>query len=168
MQDNSTGSTGVPQKLQTLWSSYAAQVVLTNVAGNKTLPTITIPAGFIPAGATVVHGLLVVKFSGRENTAASVNSISGSQSIQVEKAVGGSYINAFSFIGGEYSTAVGALISGNAEAAGDVLMGNADIVAQIPANGAVMNVQWTSAVAAFANMNINDVQVGLQIWITMP
>lgn len=47
------------------------------------------------------------------------------------------------------------------------MMGTADISAQIPANAAVMNFQWTLGVAAFANLNFNDVQIGVRLWLVV-
>jgi hypothetical protein len=158
----------LPMPLPPLTSDYQAQVVLTAGAGNKALPSIAIPANFIPVGATVVHGYIVMKFSGRENTSASVNSISGAQNIQAENNVGGAWVTSIAFAGGEYSTGIGATIALDAEAEGDVIFGKGDIAAQVPANGGQLNIQWTNGVAAFANLDFDDCQFILTIWVTVP
>ncbi len=138
------------------WSAYAAQIVLTNGAGDKALPSLTIVN--LPTGATIVYALPFLKFANKENTNAAVNSVSGAQNIQVEKAVGGAWITGIAFGGGEYSTPA------STREGGDVMMGTNDVSAQVPANGAVMSFKWTSGVAAQNNLNFNDVQVGLRIW----
>ena len=50
---------------------------------------------------------------------------------------------------------------------GDIIIGDADIKAQVPANAAVMDFQWTSGVAAQNNLNFNDVQIGLRIFFSL-
>lgn len=142
-----------------LASAYAPQIVLTGGAGNKPLPSITIRG--LPTGVNVTQAEMLVKFRTIENTNAAVNSVSGAQNIQAQKAVGGSWITGIALGGGEFS------VPGATRETGDVMMGTNDVSAQVPANGAVMSFQWTGGVAALANLNFNDVQVILKIWFTV-
>jgi hypothetical protein len=101
---------------------------------------------------------MIFKYRTIENTGAAVNSVSGAQNIQAEKAVGGSWVTGIALGGGECS------VPASTRETGDVMMGTADISAQVPANGAVMSFKWTSGIAAQNYLNFNDVQVGLRIW----
>ncbi len=142
-----------------LWSTYTAQISLTTGAGDKTLQNITITN--IPAGATVVRAIMMFKCRSIANTNALVNSLSGAQNIQCQKAVGGAYITGIALAGGEFS------VASSSTEGGDVLMGTSDVSAQVPANAAVMNFKWTNALAAQNNLNFNDIQIGLRIWYSV-
>jgi hypothetical protein len=143
-----------------IWSAFTTQVIITDGAADKALGDIVI-AG-LPAGVTVTRALVYVKFRTIENTNAAVNSLSGAQNFQVQKAVGGSYATGIAFAGGEL-----ALIATSGQIGGDVLMGTTDVSAQVPANGATMNAKFTSALAAEDGINLNDVQWGIEIWFTV-
>ncbi len=142
------------------WTAFTPQIVLSTGVADKDLGSITIAN--IPADATLVDARMILKFSGRENTNAAVNSISGAQNIQAQKAVGGVWITGIALAGGEYIT-----VAESGEILGDVMMGTANIVAQVPANEAVMNFKWTQALAAQDDLNFNDIQVGLRIWYSV-
>lgn len=151
----------VPNMIFTLdlWSTYAAQVQLTTVGGDKALPSITIAN--LPIGAIIKQALMFFKCRTVENTNAAVNSVSGAQNIQCQKAVGGAYITGIALSGGEFS------VPASTRENGDVMMGTTDVSAQVPANGAVMSFKWTSAVSAQNNLNFNDVQIGIRIYYTV-
>lgn len=90
-----------PFQVLDLWTPYAAQVQLTAVAGNKALPSLTV-AG-IPNWAIVSRAVMLYKFRNIENTNAAVNSVSGAQNLQAQKAVAGAYITGIALAGGEFS-----------------------------------------------------------------
>jgi hypothetical protein len=142
-----------------VWSSYLALVQLTSVAGDKPLPSITI-AG-LPTGATIVRAIMMLKYRTIENTNAAVNSLSGAQNVQAEKAVGGAWVTGIALGGGECS------VPASTRESGDVMMGTNDIASEIPANGEVVDFKWTNAKSAQDSLNFNDVQVGLRIWFTV-
>ncbi len=135
------------------WSSYQAQVQLTTVAGDKTLPSITMRG--LPSGATLALAIILLKFHNVENTNAAVNSVSGAQNIQARKAVGGAWVTGIALGGGEFSTPA------STREGGDVMFGTEDISAQIPANGAVIELKWALALAAQNNLEFNNVQAGV-------
>jgi len=146
----------LPTRITQPASAYTAQIVLTTGAANKALGSITI-AG-IPTGWTVAHLFMHVKFGGRENTHATlVNSISGAQNIQAKKDAG-AFSTGIALAGGEYSTPAASLASG------DVIMGTTDLVTLAVVNGSVVTFQWTSALSAQNNFNINDIQVVLELY----
>jgi len=142
-----------------LWSSYSTQVQLTSVAGDKSLPSITIAD--LPAGAAIVRAVMMLKFRTIENTNAAINSVSGAQNIQAEKAVDGTWVTGISLGGGECS------VPATTRESGDVMMGTNDIKSQLPANGEIINFKWTNAKSAQDSLNFNDVQVGLRIWLAI-
>ena len=138
-----------------LWSAYLAQIVLSTSAGDKPLPSITITG--LPAGLIIARAVMMLKYRTIENTNAAINSVSGVQNIQAQKAVGGSWITGIALGGGECS------VPASTRETGDVMMGTDDISAQVPANGAAVNFKWTSGKAAQNNLNFNDIQIGLRI-----
>lgn len=140
-----------------LWSAYLAQAVVTvPVTAHLGLPSIII-AG-LPAGATIVRAIMFFKCRTIENTNALVNSVSGPQNIQCQKDVGGTLTPGIVLAGGEFSVPI------TTRENGDVMMGTTDVSAQVPANGAQMDFEWTAALAAQVQLNFNDIQIGLRIW----
>ena len=145
-------------EIMPLASVYLPQLVLVNAPFDRALPNITI-AG-IPAGAIVTRALAMITFRNVFNTNVAVNSVSGVQNIQCQNTTtGGPLTTVFSFVGGELSTDP-ASYSG-----GDVLIGQSDFSAQITANGDVIAFQWTQALAAQPNFNINDIQIIVRLWV---
>jgi hypothetical protein len=145
-------------EIMPLASAYMPQIVIVNAPFDRALPAITI-AG-IPAGATVTRALAMITFRSVYNTNVAANSVAGGQTIQCRNiTTGGPLTTVFTFAGGELATDP-ASYSG-----GDVLIGQNDISAQIAANGNVINFQWTQALAAVPNFNINDIQIILRLWV---
>ena len=142
-----------------LWSAYLAQIVLSTSAGDKPLPSITITG--LPAGLIVARAVMMLKYRTIENTNAAINSVSGAQNIQAQKAVSGSWVTGIALGGGECS------VPASTRETGDVMMGTDDISAQVPANGAVMSFKWANGKATQNNLNFNDIQIGLRIWFTV-
>lgn len=140
-------------------TAYTAQVQLTTVAGNKALGSITI-AG-LPAGATIQHIFMYLKFGERENTNVAVNSISGAQNIQAQKGAG-AFSTGIALAGGEYSTVASSGVVG-----GDVMTPTTDLAALAPGNGDVLTFRWTNGLAAQNNLNLNNVQVSLRAWYSV-
>lgn len=139
-------------------SVIAPQISLQIGVVTITLPYILI-AG-IPVGFKVIQAKAMFLFRSLDNTFALTNSLNGAQYIQCNKDVGGSLINAYDFVGGEFS--VPASTSG---ASGDALLGTNDISAQVPANGEQMDFQWTLSQAVKSNLNFNDFQIILRLWV---
>ncbi len=142
-----------------LWSSYSTQVQLSSAVGDKSLPSITIAD--LPAGAAIFRAVMMLKFRTIENTNAAINSVSGAQNVQAEKAVDGTWTTGIALGGGECSAPA------STRESGDVIMGNSDTKSQIPANGESIDFKWANAKSAQDNLNFNDVQVGLRIWFAI-
>lgn len=138
-------------------AAYTATVTITGGATNLALGTITI-AG-ISVGATVAHLFVHFLFGERSDSSGSTNSLSGAQNLQVKKNAGG-FSTFFSFAGGEYSTVA------SSQAGGDAKKGTVDLVALAPANGDVLTFQWTSAIAAHANLILAEFEIIAELWVT--
>src|SRR4030042_5466272 len=82
-----------------LWSAYEPQVVLSSSAEDIDLPSITIAR--LPARASIVRAVMMFKYRTIENTSDGDNSVSGGQNIQVQKAVGGSWVTGIALNGDE-------------------------------------------------------------------
>ena len=139
-----------------LWSAYDDQIVLTTSAEDISLPSIFI-AG-LPLGAKIVRAVMMFKYRTIENSSDGGNSVSGSQDIQAQKAIDGSWITGIALNGDE------CFEPASTRETGDVMMGTDDISGQVPENGEEMNFQWTQGQAADDELYFNDVQVGLRIW----
>lgn len=142
-----------------IWSAEVAQVQLTAVAGDITLPSVTI-AG-IPTGATIHRAVMFLKFRNVENINALVNSVSGAQNIQAQNAVGGTWTTGIALPTGVIS------VPASTREGGDVLLGTGDLSGQIPANGGIVSFKWALALALLASLNLNDVQVGIRCWYSV-
>ena len=141
------------------WSPSQEEVQLTNVAGDKTLPTVTV-AG-IPAGATILRVVAMFKFRAVENTNAAANKLNGAQDIQVRDDSPGAWADAINFVDDQFGVDAGPLREG-----GDVFIGSIDIKATVVGNDGY-NFQWDEGVADLANLQFNDLQVGLRVKFTV-
>jgi hypothetical protein len=140
-----------------LWSTYTTQVPLTTAAATVALPSITISG--IPDGYTVSKALAAIKIRDIENTNALVNSLNGAQNIQAQKHTGGTLTTAIALEDGQFS------VPASDHGQGDVPFEDSDqdISGQVPANGEVIDFQWTNGLAAQDNLNFNDIQVGIRL-----
>ena len=140
------------------WSVPQEEVAVTAGAGDKALPDVTVAD--LPAGATVVRAVAMFKFRMVENTNAGANSLSGAQEIQVRDDSPSAWTDAINFVASQFSLAA------STREGGDVLIGAIDVAATVDGND-TYNLQWDEAVAALANLQFNDVQVGLRIWYSI-
>ena len=134
-----------------IWSAITPQVVLVDAPLNPVLGILS-----IPSVSGILHAYLYVKFSDRDNTNVAANSISGAQNIVVSNSLSATAVS-FSFVGGEYSTQ--ATTYG---APGDVIMPTNDL-ATFYTGADTWTVTWVNALAALANFNFNNIQVGARI-----
>jgi hypothetical protein len=139
-----------------LSSDPVASITLNAGPVTIALPSITI-AG-LPAGAVLDRADAVLKFREVSEDSTADNSLSGAQVIQAQKAVAGAWITAINCVNGQI------FCLASSRGSGDALMGSADIKAQVPANGAVIDFQWLSALAVGASLILSDVQVVLRMW----
>lgn len=140
------------------WSVPQEEVAVTAVAGDKALPDVTVSD--LPAGAVVVKATAMFKFRIVENTNVAANSLSGAQEIQVRTDAPGAWTDAINFVAAQFGLAA------STREGGDVVIGAIDVAGTVAAND-TYNFQWDEAIAAQANLQFNDVQVGLRIWYSV-
>ena len=140
------------------WSLPQEEVQVTNVAGDKTLPDITI-AG-IPSGAVIIKAAVMFKARALENTNAAANKLNGAQEIQIRDDSPGAWVDAINFLDDMFSIA-----PSTREGVG-VFIGSIDVSATVLGND-TYNLQWDEAVADVANLQFNDAQVGIRIWYSI-
>src|SRR3990167_4700780 len=140
------------------WSLPQEEVALTNVAGDVALPDITVAE--LPSGATVVRAVVLFKYRVIENTNASANKLSGAQEIQVRDDTPSACIDAINFLDDQLGIAASTIQGG------DVVIGSIDVAATVDGND-TYNFQWDEGVADLANINFNDVQIGLRLWYSV-
>lgn len=147
----------VDESLFTLdcWSVSQEEVVISNVAGDVALPDVVIAN--LPAGVTVVKAIAIFKARTIENTNAGANKLNGAQSIQVRNDTPSAWIDAISFVDDEFG------IAANSREGGDAIVGSIDISGTVIGND-TYNFQWHDGIADLANLQFNDVQMGIRIW----
>lgn len=144
------------------WLKFASpcreEVSLTNVAGDKALPTITV-AG-LPAGATVTRAIASFIWTSRENTNAGANKLNGAQDIQIRVDTPGAWTDCINLLDDQFGTAATSL------GGGGIVVGQIDVSAVVTGNDGY-EFQWDEGVADLANLNFNDVQIILEIWYSI-
>lgn len=140
------------------WSTPQEEVAVTNVAGDKSLPDVTVAD--LPTGATIVRAIAMFKFRMVENTNAGANNLNGVQEIQVRDDTPSAWIDAINFVNDQFSLAA------TTREGGDVIIGAIDIAATVDGND-TYNFQWDEAIADLANIQFNDVQCGLRIFYSV-
>jgi len=144
------------------WSQPQEEVQLTDNAAPGTdvaLPDVTIAD--LPAGATVVRAIALFKFRMVENTNAAANALQGDQHIQVRDDTPGTWRDAISMMDNMFTLAAGPFREG-----GDVAVCDHDIAVEVDGND-TYNFQWAASLVDQANLQFNDVQVGLRIWYSV-
>jgi hypothetical protein len=142
------------------WSIPQLSLVLEAAPATETLPDVIVSD--LPAGATVVKALAIIKFRSITNAGAA-NKLDGAQHIGVQKGGAGGFTDGISLVDDQLTVAAAAV-----DAPGDVIIGddNHDLAALVTGND-TYNFQWTSGHADIADLTLNDVQVGLRIWYSV-
>ncbi len=140
------------------WSTPQEEVAVTNVAGDKSLPSVTIAD--LPDGAVIVRAIAIFKYRVIENTNVAANKLSGAQEIQVNDSAATGWVDGINFVDDQFGMAASTIQGG------DVFIGAIDIAARVDGND-TYSFQWDEAIADLANIQFNDVQVGLRIWYSV-
>ena len=140
------------------WSVPQVSVTVTDAAGDKALPDVTV-AG-LPAGATIARAIAMFKFRMLEETSSGVNKLDGAQEIQVRDNAPGAWADAINFVDDLFTLAA------DAREGGDAIIGAINVSATVDGNG-TYNFQWDEALADGDGIIFNDVQVGLRIWYSV-
>jgi hypothetical protein len=139
------------------WSMSQEEMQLTAAPGVKPLPDVVI-AG-IPTNVTLIRAVALMRFRVVENTFPGANGLSGAQAIQVRKAAG-AWVDAINLVVGMFTfTAAG-------REGGLIIEGTINLVSATVDGNAIYNFQMPAGVAVAANLNFNDMQVGLRVYFT--
>lgn len=142
------------------WSDMKEEVAVTGAQSTIALPTVTIAD--LPAGATIVRAIAMFKFRMVENTYAGVNKLDAAAAlpIQVDDSIATGYVTAIDFIDDAFT------LTASTREGGDAIFGDNDIAAMVDGND-IYSFRWYNAKADQANIQFNDVQVGIRIWYSV-
>ena len=140
------------------WSAPQEEVAVTSVAGDVSLPSVTIE-DFPSSDVIVQRAIAIFKFRILENTSsAGVNALALIQYIQVRDDAPGTWRNAITLPDNLYT------IAASTREGGDVIIGNIDISVEIVDLNNTYEFQWNEAVCDRNNLQFNDCQTGLRIY----
>jgi len=147
--------------LMDFWSDVKEAVVVTG--GQTTFAIASVVVANLPVGATIVRAVAMFKFRMVENTFAGVNKLDATAAlpIQVDDSVAHGYVTAIDFVDDAFTLAAAPTREG-----GDVIIGDNNIAARVDGND-TYPFRWLDAKADQANLEFNDVQVGLRIWYSV-
>ncbi len=140
------------------WSEMQEEVQLADVSApgsDVALPSVVVSG--LPLGVTLLRAVAMLKFRAVENTNVAANKLSGAQYVQVRVSTPGDWANAITLADDQFG------IAASTREGGDVVIGDIDVKATVTGNG-TYNMQWAAALVDAANMQFNDVQVGLRLY----
>jgi len=116
----------------------------------------------LPDGATIVRAIVMFKFRMVENTNVAENSLdcTAVQPIQVDDAASTGWVTAIDFVDEQFK------IAASSRESGDVCIGDNDVSARVDGND-TYDFQWLNARAHLANIQFNDIQMGIRIWYSV-
>lgn len=134
-------------KTRTFFSDAQEEVAVTNAVGDKSLPSVALPA----INGTIVAVYAGFKFRMVENTSGSANKLSGVTYIQIRTASPvGNWSNAIGFVDDQFS------IAASTREGGDTLVGNIDLSPYITKFSQTIDFQWDNVLADQSNLQFND------------
>jgi hypothetical protein len=142
-----------------IWSAEQAVMEITATPGNVAGPSVVVPSGFLPAGATINRVELVMKYRKAFDTSGSDNKIAGPLNVQVKESVSGSFTTGIVIADDSIEVAA------DGESGGDLLVGSIDVKAEVAADNKTYAVQIASAAADGASLELQDVQFGLRFFL---
>lgn len=142
------------------WSDPQEELSIPAIAGTQVLPSVTVAD--LPAGATIVRAIAMVKFRAIENTNVAANKLDGatvaatSQVVQVDDSAATGFVDAINFVDDQFGLAL------STRENGDILIGSIDISARVDGND-IYDFRYLLAKADLDAINWNDLQTGLRI-----
>ncbi|KKM98611.1 hypothetical protein LCGC14_1156150 [marine sediment metagenome] len=148
--------------LLAFWGDLVEEVVVT---GAQTTPAITggnVVVADLPAGATIVRAIVMMKFRMIENTYAGVNRLDAAAVLpmQVDDVPNTGWLTCIDFVDNAFT------LADTAREGGDVILGDVDVAARVDGND-TYDFQWLNAKADQNNIQFNDVQMGIRIWYSI-
>ena len=147
------------------WSDPQEEIAVPAIAATLVFtPTVTVAD--LPAEATIVRAIAMLKFRMIENTDVGVNALDGptvastSQVIQVKETTAGAYTDSIKFADNQFTLAA------STREGGDCLIGSIDIAGEVDGEDSY-TFQWLLRKSDSDFINFNDCQVGLRIWYSV-
>jgi len=139
------------------WSETVEEVQLTAAAQDITIGNVVVA---LPTGATIERVVAILVARAIENTNVAANEIEATaQDIEVKETVGGTWTDAIDITQGAYKVAA------ETREMGPVMIGDTDISGEVDADG-TYNFRWKDGEATLANLQFNDILVGLRVYFT--
>ena len=143
------------------WSDPVEEKAVTNAQVTAAVGAAVTVAG-LPDGVTVARAIVMMKFRMVENTNVAENSLDcdAVQPIQVDNDDNDGWVTAIDFVDEQFK------IAASTKEGGDVLIGDNDVKARVDGND-IYDFQWLNAKAHLANIQFNDIQMGIRIWYSV-
>ncbi|MBU0778337.1 hypothetical protein KKF82_08780, partial [Patescibacteria group bacterium] len=143
------------------WSDPVEEKAVTNAQVTAAVGAPVVVAD-LPAGATIVRAIVMMKFRMVENTNAAENSLdcTAVQPIQVDDSGSTGWVTCIDFVDEQFK------IAATTREGGDVLIGDNNVAARVDGND-TYDFQWLNAKAHLANIQFNDIQMGIRIWYSV-
>ena len=148
------GNTPTPNSRLIFASDVQATVTLTSVAADVSLPSVTIPTGSIPVGATINRVVAAIAWRKQVDSSGLENAINVAQTIQVRSDAPGTFRDAINVPDNSLSTAA------NTTEGGIMFIGDNDISVEVD-DPDTYEFQWGSADVDWDNLVLHDVQTFL-------
>ena len=143
------------------WSNPVEEKAVTNAQVTAAVGA-AVTVHDLPADAVVVIAKVMMKFRMVENTNVAENSLdcTAVQPIQVDDSGNTGWVTAIDFVDEQFK------IAATTREGGDVLVGDNNVAARVDGND-VYDFQWLNAKAHLANIQFNDIQMGIRIWYSV-
>lgn len=142
------------------WSDLMEELVVTGAQTTPIPPPVIVAD--LPAGATIVRAIVMMKFRMVENDYAGVNKLDAAAALpmQVDDVANTGMLTCIDFVDDAFT------LADTTREGGDVIIGDIDVAARIDGND-TYDFQWLNAKADQNNLRFNDVQMGIRIWYSV-
>jgi len=144
------------------WSDLVEEIVVTGAQATPAIAGGNVVVADLPAGATIVRAIVMMKFRMVENTNVGANKLDAAAPLpmQVDDVANTGWLSCIDFVDDAFSLAA------STREGGDVIIGDINVAARIDGND-TYDFQWLNAKADLANIQFNDVQMGIRIWYSV-
>ncbi len=144
------------------WSDVVEEVAVTGAQSTIAITGGNVVVADLPSGATIVRAIAMMKCRMIENTNVGANKLDAASALpmQVDDVANTGFLTCIDFVNDAFGMAA------TTREIGDTIIGDIDIAARIDAND-TYDFQWLNAKADVANLQFNDVQMGIRIWYSV-
>ena len=144
------------------WSDVVEEIAVTGSQSTIAITGGNVVVADLPSGATIVRAIAMMKCRMIENTNVGANKLDAASPLpmQVDDVANTGFLTCIDFVNNAFGMAA------STREGGDIVIGDIDIAARVDAND-TYDFQWLNAKADVANLQFNDVQMGLRIWYSV-